>query len=346
MAAMTRSGLWRLVCVGMAAWLAGAGCHTQRYQQCADIPRELAKVPLPAYVIEPPDILLIDTMRTVPKPPYIIQPLDGLWIQADGVIVTDPISGIYSIEPEGTVNLGPKYGSVKVAGLKLDEARQAIQDYLVEAGFKGASVRVALAQGRALQQVRGEHLVRPDGTIGLGTYGSVPVVGLTLDEARMAIEAYLSQFLDHPEVSVDVYAYNSKVYYVVTDGGGYGEGVYPFPITGNETVLDALSKINGLPSVASKKRIWLSRPDPEHKGCCNCYAVDWNAIVRCGNPATNYQVMPGDRVYVEAQPLITLDSALARFIAPIERVIGVTLLGTSVVHELAVPLGSTAAVGQ
>ena len=35
--------------------------------------KELAKVTLPAYVIEPPDILLVDALRVVPKPPFRIQ---------------------------------------------------------------------------------------------------------------------------------------------------------------------------------------------------------------------------------------------------------------------------------
>ena len=39
-----------------------------------------------------------------------------------------------------------------------------------------ADATVAIAQSRAMQVIRGEHLVRPDGTVGLGVYGSVPVV--------------------------------------------------------------------------------------------------------------------------------------------------------------------------
>jgi hypothetical protein len=38
--------------------------------------KELAKVSLPPYVIEPPDILLIDALRVVPKPPFRIQSFD------------------------------------------------------------------------------------------------------------------------------------------------------------------------------------------------------------------------------------------------------------------------------
>jgi polysaccharide export outer membrane protein len=93
--------------------------------------------------------------------------------------------------------------------------------------------------------------------------------------------------------------------------------------------------------VTSKHRIWLARPEPGHPGCCNTFPVDWNAIARCADTRTNYQVLPGDRIYMQAEPLVTLDSALARIFVPIERVLGVTLLGRATVGELAVPLGTT-----
>ena len=77
-------------------------------------------------------------------------------------------------------------------------------------------------------------------------YGNVRVAGMTLPQAKLCIEQYLTQYLDEPEISVEVCAFNSKVYYVVTQGAGMGDAVYRFPVTGNETVLDAISQINGL----------------------------------------------------------------------------------------------------
>jgi len=99
------------------------GSHPPPIDQ--QVPKELAKISQLPYVIEPPDILLIDVVRTVPLPPYKIQPLDGLYIQATNTFPTDPIAGIYSVEPEGTVNLGLAYGIVRVADLTLEEAKAA-----------------------------------------------------------------------------------------------------------------------------------------------------------------------------------------------------------------------------
>ena len=62
--------------------------------------------------------------------------------------------------------------------------------------------------------------------------------------------------------------------------------------------------------------------------------VDWDAITARGSTATNYQLLPGDRVFVSVDPWIAADNYLAKIIAPIERVLGVTLLGNSTVRSI------------
>jgi polysaccharide biosynthesis/export protein len=134
-------------------------------------------------------------------------------------------------------------------------------------------------------------------------------------------------------VSVSVSGYNSKVYYVITDGAGFGQQVYRLPITGNETVLDAISLVGGLSSVSSKRRIWLARPTPAQTSCYEILPVNWEAITEAGSTDTNWQIFPGDRVYVKADPFITFDNQLSKILSPIERLFGATLLGTSTVQS-------------
>ncbi len=332
--------LGRLVGALSVVWLgclSCTGCGPLAVQEvCPDpqAPRELRNVFLPPYVIEPPDILLIDAVRVVPKPPYRIEPLDALLIQASGTLdVLGPVSGIYGVDPEGNVNLGLGYGTVKVVGLTLEEAQKAILKQL-QARAKDARVNVALSQARGMQQIRGEHVVRPDGTVGLGLYGSAFVGGMTLEQAKYAIEQQLSHFLERPEISLDVYAYNSKYYYIVLDGGGYGQQIIRFPVTGKETVLDAISQIYGLPAVSSTRRVWVARPNGGDPCQEQVLPVDWQALTRCGSPATNYQLMPGDRVFVQSDAFIHANNALAKAFAPLERIFGVTLLGTSAVQQI------------
>jgi polysaccharide export outer membrane protein len=299
--------------------------------------KELAKVALPPYVIEPPDILLVDALRVVPKPPFRIQSFDTLQLIVEGTLLDQPINGLYSVEPGGMLDLGPSYGKVMVGGQSLEEAQDSIFRHLKRI-LREPQVSVTLAQAAGQQQIAGEHLVGPDGTINLGTYGSVYVTGLTLVEAKAAIEKHLADHLDAPLVSVDVFSYNSKVYYVVTEGAGFGDNVARFPVTGNETVLDAISQINGLSRLSSKD-IWIARPAPSHVGCDQILPVDIEAIMKGGSTATNYQLLPGDRVFIAQDHLIALDSMIGKMTAPFERIFGFTLLGAATVRTLNQPWG-------
>jgi protein involved in polysaccharide export with SLBB domain len=296
----------------------------------SELPRELRKVTQPPYVIEPPDELLLSATRLVPLPPYKIEPLDVLAIQVPEALPTDPISGLYPVEPEGSVNLGLTYGSIRVVGMTIEEARAAIERHL-KAILKEPKASVSLAQSKALQQITGPHLVRPDGVINLGTYGQVYVTGMTIPEARAAIEAHLAQFLLKPELSVDVTGINSKVYYIITDQAEYGSGVVRLPITGNETVLDALAQIGGVPQVGSLKKIWIARPVPDDVHGEQILFVDYEAIAKHGQSKTNYQLLPGDRLYIHSDGYICFANWLDKRLAPVERALGFSLLVRGVV---------------
>lgn len=288
-------------------------------------PRELTKISLPTYVVEPPDVLLIDAVKVVPKPPYRIEPLDTLEIFVLGTLPDQNIAGPYPVEADGTINLGPAYGAIKVSGMTLAEAREAIKKQL-EGVLTAPEVSVSLGESAGQQQIEGEHLVGPDGTVNLGTYGSVYVAGMTLSETRAAIEDHLTEFLDEPEVSVDVFAYNSKFYYVVTEGANLGDQIQRVPITGNETVLDAITQIGGLSRISSKT-IWIARPAPaDGSGCAQILPVSWRAIVDAADTSTNWQVLPGDRVFVAEDKLVALDNFIDKLVGPFERVVGFNLL--------------------
>jgi polysaccharide biosynthesis/export protein len=296
------------------------------------MPNELIPTSHPPYRVAPPDILLIDALRVVPKGPYRLEPLEMLQISVSDTLPNQAISGPFLISPEGTVSLGYNYGNVRVGGLSLEQAQQAIYNHLSNI-LKNPTVNLAVTQFRGLQQVAGQHLVRPDGTVGLGTYGSVYVAGLTLGQVKAVLERYLSEYLVNPQIAVDVLAYNSQKIYMIVDGGGFGQQVIPLPVTGNETVLDAVSSISGLAPVSSKRRIWIARPSPCNMNANTILPVDWQAIVMNGQTCTNYQLFPGDRVYIGANPIIQFDNRLAQILSPIERIFGGVLLGNFTVRS-------------
>jgi RNA polymerase sigma factor (sigma-70 family) len=169
--------------------------------------------------------------------------------------------------------------------------------------------------------IRGERLVRPDGTISLSDYGPVYVAGLTTTEIKEKVILHLRKYLDDAtlglveedpatgkpravppadstRVIVEVNAYNSKVYYVQGDVAVPGR----LPITGSETVLDAINMVGGLVRTASKEGIRLVRPAPPGASEGQILPIDYEAIVERGDVTTNYPLMPGDRILVPRDP--------------------------------------------
>jgi RNA polymerase sigma factor (sigma-70 family) len=191
--------------------------------------------------------------------------------------------GVLVVTPAGAVGKTPPY---------LIEPPDIL---LVKYSGKDAELR---------RTVAGERLVRPDGTVGLGDYGSASVMGLTLDQAGRAIARRLRETgkdCDDKELRVDVIAYNSKFFYVIMDGTGQqGQQVVRLAATGNEAVLDAVQEVGGL-TAAAKKHIWIARPGGRN-GVDRILRVDWTAITRDGQAATNYQLLPGDRVFISDEP--------------------------------------------
>ena len=302
-----------------------------------DVPKETAKSSLPFYFLEPPDIISVEAIHLAPRAPYRLRVFDVIMIDVMGTPPDDPISGFFAVEPGGLVQLGSNYGSVAVAGLSVEEAQDAIRRHLEGTDENLGSqlisplispvVSVRLQRMGDMQQIAGHHTIGPDGFITLGSYGRVYVSGLTVNEARDAIEFHLSKHLDHPQVAVDVFSYNSKAYFVIFQSAAMGERVLKFPFTGNETVLDAIANTDGLPMNASR-RIWVARP----AGNSNkpiILPVDWVDITAYGKPDTNYQLLPNDRVFVMEDRFLAADGTLARIFAPFERIMGFSILGVS-----------------
>src|SRR6516165_503880 len=90
------------------------------------------------------------------------------------------------------------------------------------------------------------------------------------------------------------------------------------PITGNETVLDALQHAGGLMPTAAPQNIRLVRPAPPGACCEQVLPVNLAAIVSGGDPTTNYQLMPGDRIVVYRDPIVRTTIFMDRLAAPFQ----------------------------
>ena len=317
---MHRQTIRTVVVVALAAAAVGsAGCMTPKSHLAGrnatppitlpapgSVPTELNPVTLPEYVIEPPDVITIEARIKEVRPNPRLEEVVKELRKAD-----------LTAERRG----------------ELEAERQQL---LARPEYTGETLPLQY------NPIQNQFQVKPDGTVYLGAYGTVQVAGLTQNQARLAIRSVLARQINAAEggtiedrilVLVDVVAYNSKKYYVITDGGGAGERMFQFPSTGKEFVTDAIAQINGLPEEASKRNIWVARRTP-HLNEEQILPVDWVGITQWGVTSTNYQLFPGDRVYVKAQRLVTVDRTLARILSPVERLLGVTLLGTQTVNQI------------
>ncbi len=91
---------------------------------------------------------------------------------------------------------------------------------------------------------------------------------------------------------------DTKFCYVVHDlGGGMGR-VFRFPLRGDVAVLDLLSQIPGLAKVAAEGRVWIERGEAGAGKPARVLPVNWRDITQRGSAATNYLILPGDRVHL------------------------------------------------
>ncbi len=194
--------------------------------------------------------------------------------------------------------------------------RPTVKDYIVE---PPDLLRVEVLQSLPGRPLSGKYLVRLDGTISFEFYGQVPVAGLTIPEIKEKIILHMRKYLtddqlglrkedlvaheikrvdpkDSDRVLVDVAAYNSKTYRVVGEVPRPGR----FVLTGNETILDAVSFAGGLTSMSDLHRVFLVRQDAD--GGKQKLPVHLDKITFGGDASTNYRLQTGDLLVVFRDP--------------------------------------------
>jgi len=311
--------------IGLAA-LTAVGCHGAELVRYVDhsLPGEAREATMTEYVVNPPDVLFIEIEPSVGG--KAIQPGDELLIDIkpsardphvlEAVVVReDGFIQLRSVAEEMKITIPP----VNIKGLKAAIVQEKIAG-IIKDEYPAALVTV-VAPG--VKAVAGQFLVRPDGCVKIGMYGTVSVAGrpLSYAEAMIQHQVVASSGLTDAKVSVDVLAYNSMAYYVVSDGGGLGDQVVKLPFTGRERVLDAVAELGGLPNTGSKYNMWIARPTP---GCAEesqILPINWDAVAKHGSVVTNYQLLPGDRLYIKADRLIASDTLISKVLSPFERLL-------------------------
>ena len=78
------------------------------------------------------------------------------------------------------------------------------------------------------------------------------------------------------------------------------EQVIRVPLTDSTTVLDAVGALKRSPRDLGRMDLWIARRTAGGKA--RVLRVDWTAITQQGMAATNYQILDGDRLFLQARP--------------------------------------------
>ncbi|QDV27062.1 polysaccharide biosynthesis/export family protein [Aureliella helgolandensis] len=166
-------------------------------------------------------------------------------------------------------------------------------------------------------QVPSDHTVQQDGTIDLGGYGRMQVVGLSVPDIQQQVQqSVLQQETAKRHAKIGLASHSSQAGREAEEAEDYGvtvrlvsqeRGVVyvmgevnapgSYPIAGSETVLDALILAGGLSTRSNEHKVILTRPQPSGQERL-ILPVCYHQILQLGDTATNYQLQPGDRIYV------------------------------------------------
>jgi len=129
--------------------------------------------------------------------------------------------------------------------------------------------------------------VGPDGMISLPLIGQVKADGLTKEQLKEALAKSLGEYLNSPEVDVQVLKVNSKRYFV------YGEVSKPgeFPLVQETTIMDALATVGGFRDFANQKKIYLMRGTQK-------FDFNYKDVSKGKHLEQNIVIQNGDRIYV------------------------------------------------
>jgi polysaccharide biosynthesis/export protein len=136
-------------------------------------------------------------------------------------------------------------------------------------------------------QLTSAYTVRPDGRISMPLIGEVQAATLTPVALGAAITKSLSEFINHPDVSVSIQQVNSKKYFIMGEVQRTGS----FPLVVPTTVMEALVNAGGFKDFAKKKDIVIIRGSQRFK-------FNYNDVYKGKKREQDIQLEAGDQIIV------------------------------------------------
>lgn len=242
----------------------------EQQNDVVQFPKELEMQPLGTYLVEIGDTLFIET------------------VNFDASI---RLPGDQIVKPDGTISLG-QFGNIYVASMTVEQIESAVQARIaaqIRSEIENASANGVVDDFARLSGITVKELAEQ------GQYAGS---GMQDQEDKALLEKRIAEAIRANRVSVRLINWESKRYYVLGEVNSPGA----FPYSGHETVLDGILEAGGLNAGANRHQIIISRPTD--CGSCKIVArVCYDQIVQHGDASTNYQLQPGDRIFVASLTL-------------------------------------------
>lgn len=132
--------------------------------------------------------------------------------------------------------------------------------------------------------------VRPDGFVTVPLVNDIQVVGMTTTQLRKLLETKYREFTVDPFVTVRLEAIASSEVFLV----GQVNRPAAFPLNGNETLLQILTRAGGLTIFADRSNIRVVRREGDK---VTEYIADYDGIIK-GDLKQDILLRPGDRIIV------------------------------------------------
>jgi protein involved in polysaccharide export with SLBB domain len=225
--------------------------------------------------------------------------LAALWMLAAQSGCTSTGGGLLGFGPHRLLKTAQQVANQAAHPMPLPRelAKQVLPEYQVE---PGDILLVETADYESNIRLPGDQRVQPDGIIDLGQYGTVLAAGRTVEEIEDDVSAQINRGRSTPvDIQVRLVEPLGNVYYVLGEVNSPGA----YPTIGRETVLDAIVAAGDLTDRANRHKIILSRPSDPYD-CRTALPICYRHIVQLGDTSTNYQIRPGDRIFVASLSLL------------------------------------------